>query len=78
MCWPHDRVGEWAKSGLIVPVRPGKRLRAEIDDTAWSAFTYRGQTWGYPVSIEAVGLIYNKALVPKPPELIQRRGSLNL
>ena len=20
MCWPHDRVGEWAKSGLIVPV----------------------------------------------------------
>ena len=68
MCWPHDRVGEWAKSGLIVPVRPGKRLRAEIDDTAWSAFTYRGQTWGYPVSIEAVGLIYNKALVPKPPE----------
>ena len=19
-CWPHDRTGEWAKSGLIVPV----------------------------------------------------------
>ena len=67
MCWPHDRVGEWAKSGLIVPVRPARRLRAEIDDTAWSAFTYRGQTWGYPLAIEAVGLIYNKALVPTPP-----------
>ena len=67
MCWPHDRVGEWAKSGLVVPVRPGKRLRAEIDDAAWGAFTYRGQTWGYPISIEAVGLIYNKALVPTPP-----------
>jgi maltose/maltodextrin transport system substrate-binding protein len=68
MCWPHDRVGEWAKSGLIVPVRPNKRIRAEIDDTAWSAFTYRNQVWGYPLAIESVGLIYNKALVPTPPE----------
>ena len=25
-CWPHDRVGEWAKSGLIVPVQPPRRL----------------------------------------------------
>ncbi len=72
MCWPHDRVGEWAKSGLIVPVRPAKRLKAEIDDTAWSAFTYRGQTWGYPLAIEAVGLIYNKALVPTPPESFEQ------
>ena len=67
MCWPHDRVGEWAQSGLIVPVRPSRRLRAEIDDTAWSAFTYRKQVWGYPIAIETVGLIYNKALVAKPP-----------
>ena len=68
MCWPHDRAGEWAKSGLIVPVRPAKRIRAEIDESSWAAFTYRGQTWGYPLAIEAVGLIYNKALVQTPPE----------
>ncbi len=72
MCWPHDRVGEWAKSGLIVPVRPNRRIRAEIDDTAWSAFTYRGQVWGYPVAIESVGLIYNKAMVPTPPETFEQ------
>jgi maltose/maltodextrin transport system substrate-binding protein len=72
MCWAHDRVGEWAKSGLIVPVRPNKRIRAEIDDTAWSAFTYRSQVWGYPVAIESVGLIYNKALVPTPPETFEQ------
>jgi maltose/maltodextrin transport system substrate-binding protein len=65
LCWPHDRVGEWAKSGLVVPVRPAKALRAQIDDAAWQAFTYRGQTWGYPLAIEAIGLIYNKALVPR-------------
>ena len=67
MCWTHDRVGEWAKSGLLVPIRPNQRIRDEIDDSAWRAFTYRGQVWGYPLAIEAIGLIYNKALVPTPP-----------
>ena len=66
-CWPHDRAGEWAKSGLIVPVKPPRRVRDEIEDSAWKAFTYKGQVWGYPISIESIGLIYNKALVATPP-----------
>jgi len=66
-CWPHDRAGEWAKSGLIVPVKPPQKLRDEIEPSAWRAFTYKGQVWGYPLAIEATGLIYNKALVPRPP-----------
>jgi maltose/maltodextrin transport system substrate-binding protein len=66
-CWPHDRVGEWAKSGLINPIKPGKRIRSEIEESAWKAFTYQGKTWGYPLSIESIGLIYNKALVKTPP-----------
>jgi maltose/maltodextrin transport system substrate-binding protein len=67
ICWPHDRAGEWAKSGLIVPLRPPKRVREEIEESAWKAFTYKNQVWGYPLSIEAIGLVYNKALVPVPP-----------
>jgi maltose/maltodextrin transport system substrate-binding protein len=66
-CWPHDRVGEWAKSGLIVPVKPPKKVHDEIEDSAWQAFTYQGRVWGYPLAIEAVGLIYNRALVKTPP-----------
>ncbi|WP_234413643.1 maltose/maltodextrin ABC transporter substrate-binding protein MalE [Ideonella sp. A 288] len=66
-CWPHDRVGEWARSGLIVPVTPGRRVREAIDDSAWKAFGYRGKTWGYPLAIEAIGLMVNRALVPVPP-----------
>lgn len=66
-CWPHDRVGEFARSGLIVPIKPRQRLRDEIEESAWKAFTFKGQTWGYPISIEANGLIYNKALVTTPP-----------
>jgi maltose/maltodextrin transport system substrate-binding protein len=66
-CWPHDRTGEWARSGLIVPIKPPPRVRDEIEASAWQAFTYKGQVWGYPLSIEAIGLIYNRALVPTPP-----------
>ncbi|NRF68334.1 maltose/maltodextrin ABC transporter substrate-binding protein MalE [Aquincola sp. S2] len=66
-CWPHDRAGEWAKSGLIVPVTAPKTVREQIEESAWAAFTYRGQVWGYPLAIEAIGLVYNKALVKTPP-----------
>ena len=71
LCWAHDRVGEYAQSGLIVPIRPNKKIRDEIDDTAWRAFTYQGQVWGYPLSIEAIGMLYNKALVKMPPSSFQ-------
>ena len=66
-CWPHDRVGEWARSGLIVPIHPGRKLKDEIDESAWKAFGYKGKTWGYPLAIEAIGLVYNRALVKTPP-----------
>ena len=67
-CWPHDRMGEWAKSGLIVPINPSAKVRGEVEETAWKAFGYQGKTWGYPISVEAIGLIYNKALVKTPPK----------
>ncbi|HEY6513948.1 MAG TPA: maltose/maltodextrin ABC transporter substrate-binding protein MalE [Burkholderiaceae bacterium] len=67
-CWPHDRLGEWAKSGLVVPISPGKKLRDEVEESAWKAFAYQGKTWGYPISVEAIGLVYNKALVKTPPK----------
>ena len=66
-CWPHDRTGEWARSGLLVPVHPPRRIRDEIDASAWKAFTYKGKVWGYPLSIEAVGLVVNRDLVKTVP-----------
>jgi len=67
-CWPHDRLGEWAKAGLVVPVNPSKKIHDGIEDEAWKAFQYQGKTWGYPISVEAIGLVYNKALVKVPPK----------
>lgn len=66
-CWPHDRIGEWAKAGLLTAIRPGKKLREENEEAAWKALAYRGKLWSYPIAIETTGLIYNKALVRKPP-----------
>jgi maltose/maltodextrin transport system substrate-binding protein len=67
-CWPHDRIGEWIQGGLIVPVTPSKAIKDGIDAKAWSAFMVGGKIWGYPLSVEAIGLIYNKDLVPTPPK----------
>ncbi len=67
-CWPHDRLGEWAQSGLVVPINPPKKVLDEVEPTAWKAFTYQGKLWGYPLSVEAIGLVYNKALVKTPPK----------
>ncbi len=50
-----------------MPVQPASRLRKEIDDSAWKAVTYRGRAWAYPIAMEAIGLVYNKALVKDVP-----------
>ena len=66
--WAHDRVGEWMGAGLLNEVHPNPKFKAGIKQQAWDAFTIQGKVWGYPISIEAVGLIYNKKLVPTPPK----------
>src|SRR3954466_14205600 len=65
--WAHDRAGEWVSAGLIEAVSPTPKFMADFDKGGWDAFTFDGKTWGYPLAIESIGLIYNKALVPKPP-----------
>lgn len=75
--WAHDRIGEWAAGGLIVPVTPGKKILADTDPLALKAFTIGGRTWGYPYSIEAVALVYNKALVKTPPKTFEEVMALD-
>lgn len=76
--WAHDRFGEWAAAGLIAPVDPSDEVREGIFDFAWEAVTFDGQTWGYPIAVEAVGLIYNKDLVPTPPSSFEEIFSMEL
>ncbi|NBD29897.1 MAG: maltose/maltodextrin ABC transporter substrate-binding protein MalE [Alphaproteobacteria bacterium] len=65
--WAHDRFGEWAAGGLIQPVTPGADLKEGILDSAWDAVTFDGKVWGYPLAVEAIGLVYNKDLIDTPP-----------
>ncbi len=69
--WAHDRLGEWVDGGLLSPIEPSGAIKDGIEETGWNAFTYGGKTWGYPLSFEAVGLIYNKDLVPEPPKTFE-------
>lgn len=66
--WPHDRIGEWISNDLLTPVTPSRQMRNLNAPIGWEAFTVGGKTWGYPMSVEAVALIYNKDLVPVPPK----------
>jgi maltose/maltodextrin transport system substrate-binding protein len=75
--WAHDRIGEWIAGGLLQPLSPSKKALADIDPLAMKAFTVGGKTWGYPISIEAVSLIYNKDLVPNPPKTIEEIAALD-
>lgn len=66
--WAHDRYGEWAQSGLLAEVNPSSRFRQQQEDFAWKATSFNGKTYGYPIAIEAISLIYNKDLIKQPPE----------
>ena len=75
--WAHDRIGEWIAGGLLQPLTPSKKVQEEIDPLAWKAFNVGGKTWGYPLSIEAVALVYNKDLVPTPPKSFEEVMALD-
>jgi maltose/maltodextrin transport system substrate-binding protein len=65
--WAHDKVGEWADGGIIAPIEVTAAYKQQFYPMAWDAVRHRQQLWGYPISIEAIGLIYNKKLVHGAP-----------
>ncbi len=76
--WPHDRYGEWAAGGLLSPVEPSEAIRVNTFDFTWDAVTFDGQIWGYPIAVEAIGLIYNKDLIETPPATMEEIADLQI
>ena len=64
----HDRYGEYVNGGLLREIKPGKEILQANSDIGWEAMKYNGITYGYPISVEAVSLVYNKDLIAQPPE----------
>ncbi|KIT14256.1 maltose/maltodextrin ABC transporter substrate-binding protein MalE [Jannaschia aquimarina] len=76
--WAHDRLGEWASGGLIAPVQPSGAWTDGVLPSAMDAVTFDGRVWGYPVSVEAVHLIYNTDLISEPPASFEEVASLEV
>ncbi len=69
--WAHDRFGEWAKQALLTPIEPTAEEKAKFADFAWEAMKVDGKYYGYPVSVEAIGLICNKDIVAEAPKTFE-------
>ena len=65
--WAHDKVGEWADGGLIAPVEISSDFSQKFFPKSWQAVLHQKSYWGYPIALETVTLIYNKALMDGPP-----------
>ncbi len=64
----HDWVGELARTGLLEPIELTPAQREQFTPVSLQAFTYGGKLYGLPYAIEAIALMYNKDLVPEPPQ----------
>ncbi len=67
MVWAHDRFGDWAHAGIIKPITPSPAFIAATLPEALDASTVDGSLYAYPIAIETISLIYNKALIDAPP-----------
>ena len=65
--WAHDKVGEWADGGLIAPVEVSEEFADKFFPKARQAVLHKNRTWGYPIALETVTLIYNRKLLDGPP-----------
>jgi maltose/maltodextrin transport system substrate-binding protein len=67
--WAHDKVGEWADGGLVSPLDLQSKFTDKFFPKSWQAVMHRDRIWGYPIALETVTLIYNKALLNGPPPM---------
>ncbi|MFC5280954.1 extracellular solute-binding protein [Arcanobacterium canis] len=64
---PNDWAGLLATDGVIQPIELGK-VKDQFAKAAIDAFTYNGQTYGVPYSVENLALIRNTELAPQAPK----------
>ncbi|QGY31966.1 maltose/maltodextrin ABC transporter substrate-binding protein MalE (plasmid) [Pantoea cypripedii] len=75
--WAHDRFGGYAESGLLAEINPDKNFQEKIFPFTWDAVRFNGKLIGYPISVEALSLIYNKDLLPEPPKTWEAIAALD-
>lgn len=76
--WAHDRFGEWAAGGLLSAVNPSQEFQDGVLVSGWDAVSFDGKIWGYPVAVEAIGLVYNTDLVDTPPATFEELKDMEM
>lgn len=74
----HDLLGGLAADGLIAPINPPAIWTTGILPSAMQAVEFDGSVWGYPVTVDALHLIYNRALISTPPAAFEEIPDLPL
>jgi maltose-binding protein MalE len=67
--YSHDRVGDWATSGVIEPIGfwVDDALADQYRRDALGELAYHGELWGLPVAVKCLALFYRTDRVPHPP-----------
>ncbi|ACX87126.1 extracellular solute-binding protein family 1 [Pectobacterium parmentieri WPP163] len=65
---PHDQVGTAVVQGLISELKLDQAFLSSFTKPALEAQTYNGKLYGVPKAVETTVLVYNKDLMPQPPE----------
>jgi maltose-binding protein MalE len=66
---PSTWIGPYVSQGQVLALETGQVKDAEqYADIATSASRWAGKQYALPVLIDAIALVYNRSMVPKPPE----------
>ncbi|MDS2171890.1 maltose ABC transporter substrate-binding protein [Nesterenkonia sp. CL21] len=63
----HDWLGTLVTNGVVAPIELGDAA-ADYQDVALEAWTYEGNVYGLPYSIENIAMLRNAELAPEAPE----------
>jgi len=76
--WAHDWTGEFAEAGFILPLDEfvTEDLKGKFLETAINACMYNGHIYALPFAAETVALVYNKEMVPNPPQNMSQLESI--
>ncbi|GAA6527401.1 maltose ABC transporter substrate-binding protein [Intrasporangium sp. DVR] len=64
----HDWLGELVQNSTVAPINLSADVASKFLPNAIAATKFNGQSYGVPYAVENIGLMYNKDLVPNPPQ----------
>ncbi|KAB3534101.1 extracellular solute-binding protein [Alkaliphilus pronyensis] len=74
---PHDWTGEFAVANMLQPIDDlVNDVKGDYIDSTYKAGAYGGKHYGYPLSMEAIVLIYNKNIINEPPATISQLNEM--